>query len=93
MIAYGTYFFEMAKVGNAFQNNLIAVGVFVIIISSCMISKIGRRVVFLMGRMTICAILQFIVAAVYHVSPGTVNTGKVSLTDPLFRHSRPNTTM
>ncbi|KAJ4351420.1 uncharacterized protein N0V89_006762 [Didymosphaeria variabile] len=79
MIAYGTYFFEMAHVGNAFQNSCIltAVGVFVIIVNSCVISKIGRRRVFLMIGMTICGISQFIVAAVYHVSPGTVSTGKV----------------
>ncbi|KAF2015082.1 general substrate transporter [Aaosphaeria arxii CBS 175.79] len=79
MIAYGTYFFEMAHVGNAFQNTCIltAVGVVVIIINSCVISKIGRRRVFLMIGMTVCAISQFIVAAVYHVKPNTVGTGKV----------------
>ena len=79
MIAYGTYFFEMAHVGNAFQNSCImtAVGVAVIIINSCVISKIGRRRVFLMIGMFICGVSQFIVAAVYHVSPGTVRTGKV----------------
>lgn len=79
MIAYGTYFFEMAHVGNAFQNSCImtAVGVAVIIINSCVISKIGRRRVFLMIGMFICGVSQFIVAAVYHVSPGTIRTGKV----------------
>ncbi|KAF2787544.1 MFS monosaccharide transporter-like protein [Melanomma pulvis-pyrius CBS 109.77] len=79
MIAYGTYFFEMAKVGNAFQNSCIltAVGVVVIIVNSCVISKIGRRRVFLMVGMFICGVSQFIVAAVYHVHPGTVGTGKV----------------
>lgn len=79
MIAYGTYFFEMAHVGNAFQNSCIltAVGVFVIIVNSCVISKIGRRRVFLMVGMAICGVAQFIVAAVYHVHPGTVSTGKV----------------
>ncbi|KAF2250952.1 general substrate transporter [Trematosphaeria pertusa] len=78
MIAYGTYFFEMAHVGNAFQNSCIltAVGVFVIIVNSCVISKIGRRRVFLMIGMAICGVSQFIVAAVYHVHPGTVGTGK-----------------
>lgn len=83
--AYGTYFFEMAKVGNAFQNTCIltAVGVVVIIINSCVISKIGRRRVFLMIGLTICAVSQFIVAAVYHVSPGTVGTGKVC---PISNH-------
>ena len=70
----------MAKVGNAFQNTCIltAVGVAVIIINSCVISKIGRRRVFLMIGMLICGVSQFVVAAVYHVSPGTVSTGKVT---------------
>lgn len=70
----------MAHVGNAFQNSCIltAVGVFVIIVNSCVISKIGRRRVFLMIGMAICGVSQFIVAAVYHVHPGTVGTGKVS---------------
>lgn len=79
MIAYGTYFFEMAGVGNAFQNTCIltAVGVFVIIVNSCVISKIGRRRVFLMVGMSVCAVSQFIVAAVYRAQPGTQQTGKV----------------
>ncbi|KAF2122593.1 general substrate transporter [Lophiotrema nucula] len=79
MIAYGTYFFEMAKVGNAFMNTCIltAVGVVVIMINSAVISKIGRRRVFLMIGMSICGVSQLIIAAVYHVHPGTVSTGKV----------------
>ena len=81
MIAYGTYFFEMAKIGNAFQNSCIitAIGVAVITINSCVISKIGRRRVFLMGGMFICGVSQFAIAAIYHVHPGTVSTGKVCL--------------
>ncbi|KAF2005629.1 MFS monosaccharide transporter-like protein [Amniculicola lignicola CBS 123094] len=79
MIAYGTYFFEMAKVGNAFQNTCIltSVGVAVVMLNSAVISKIGRRRVFLMIGLSICGVAQFIVAAVYHVSPGTLGTGKV----------------
>jgi SP family sugar:H+ symporter-like MFS transporter len=78
----------MAKVGNAFQNSCIltAVGVIAIIVNSCVISKIGRRRVFLMIGMFICGICQFIVAAVYHVSPGTVGTGKVSLLQHIPSH-------
>ncbi|KAF2740095.1 general substrate transporter [Polyplosphaeria fusca] len=78
MIAYGTYFFEMAKVGNAFMNTCIltAVGVVVIMINSAVITKFGRRRVFLMVGMSICGISQFAIAAVYHVHPGTVSTGK-----------------
>ncbi|KAF2689160.1 general substrate transporter [Lentithecium fluviatile CBS 122367] len=78
MIAYGTYFFEIAKVGNAFQNACIltATGVAVIILNSCVISKIGRRRVFLMTGMSICGVSQFAIAAVWHVNPGTVSTGR-----------------
>lgn len=56
---------------------LTAVGVVVIMVNSAVISKIGRRRVFLMAGMSICGVSQFIVAAVYHVHPGTVSTGKV----------------
>lgn len=79
MIAYGTYFFSMANVGSPFMNSCIltAVGVLAIIVNSCVISKIGRRRVFLMSGLTLCGITQIIVAAVYHVNPGTVGTGKV----------------
>ncbi|KAH3913600.1 hypothetical protein HBH56_105240 [Parastagonospora nodorum] len=78
MIAYGTYFFQMAKVGSPFMNSciLVAVGVVAISVNSCVISKIGRRRVFLMTGLTICGLCQLAVAAVYHVSPGTVSTGK-----------------
>jgi len=71
----------MAHVDNPFGMSCImtAVGVVVIIINSCVISKIGRRRVFLMIGMSICGVSQFIIAAVYHVNPGTVSTGKVSL--------------
>jgi SP family sugar:H+ symporter-like MFS transporter len=80
MIAYGTYFFQMAQVGSPFMNSciLVAVGVFAVGLNSCVISKIGRRRVFLMSGLTICGLCQIAVAAVYHVNPGTVSTGKVS---------------
>lgn len=79
MIAYGTYFFQMANVGSPFMNACIltAVGVFAIMVNSCIISSIGRRRVFLMSGLTLCGITQIVVAAVYHVNPGTVQTGKV----------------
>jgi SP family sugar:H+ symporter-like MFS transporter len=79
MIAYGTYFFQMAHVGSPFMNSciLVAVGVVAITANSCVISKIGRRRVFLMSGLTICGLCQIAVAAVYHVNPGTVSTGKV----------------
>lgn len=80
MIAYGTYFFQMARVGSPFMNTCIltAVGVLAITVNSCIISSIGRRRVFLMSGLSLCGICQLAVAAVYHVNPGTVSTGKVS---------------
>ncbi|KAH8761343.1 putative maltose permease [Hyaloscypha sp. PMI_1271] len=78
MISYGTYFFQMAKVGSPFMNSCIltAVGVVVIIINSCIITKWGRRRVFLVNGMLICGLCQLIVAAVYNTHPGTLATGK-----------------
>ena len=69
----------MANVGSPFMNSCIltAVGVFAIMVNSCVISKIGRRRVFLMAGLLICGISQIIIAAVYHVNPGTGSTGKV----------------
>ena len=71
----------MANVGSPFMNSCIltAVGVVVVMINSSVISKIGRRRVFLMTGLSICGVTQLIIAAVYHVNPGTTSTGKVSL--------------
>ncbi|RYO45621.1 hypothetical protein AA0116_g13198 [Alternaria tenuissima] len=79
MIAYGTYFFQMANVGSPFMNSCIltSVGVLAIMVNSSIISKIGRRRVFLMTGLSICGVTQLIIAAVYHVNPGTTGTGKV----------------
>ena len=81
MIAYGTYFFQMAQVGSPFMNSciLVAVGVVAITVNSCIISSVGRRRVFLMSGLTICGLCQIAVAAVYHVNPGTISTGKVGI--------------
>ncbi|PCH08778.1 hypothetical protein PENOC_012960 [Penicillium occitanis (nom. inval.)] len=78
MIAYGTYFFEMANIGNAFENSCIlsALGVVAIIVNSAVISKIGRRRQFLMIGMTLCGISQLITAVVYTTHPGTEGTGR-----------------
>ncbi|KAG9778538.1 hypothetical protein HRR83_002746 [Exophiala dermatitidis] len=79
MISYGTYFFEMAKVGSAFENAciLVAVGVAAILINSAIITKYGRRRVFLSVGMILCGITQLIIAIVYDTKgPGT-STGKV----------------
>ncbi|KAF8863063.1 MFS transporter [Acephala macrosclerotiorum] len=79
MISYGTYFFEMAGVGNAFQNACIltAAGVAIILINSAIITRYGRRRIFLSVGLIICGVCQLIVAAVYTVHPGTKSTGQV----------------
>ncbi|CAI6332850.1 unnamed protein product [Periconia digitata] len=79
IIAYGTYFFLMAGITDAFRMSCIltAIGVIAIIANSCVISKIGRRRVFLMVGMSICGISQFIIAAVYRGDPRGAATGKV----------------
>lgn len=79
MIAYGTYFFEMAGIGKPFENAciLVAVGVIAIIINTLIITKYGRRRVFLTVGLCLCALFQLIIAAVYTVSPGTKSTGNV----------------
>ena len=71
----------MANVGSPFMNSCIltSVGVFAIMVNSSIISKIGRRRVFLMTGLSICGVTQLIIAAVYHVNPGTTGTGKVRL--------------
>jgi hypothetical protein len=77
-IAYGTYFFEMANVGNAFENSCIlsAVGVVAILINIALVTHVGRRRVFLTSGLLICGFSQLIVAAVYTVHPGTESTGR-----------------
>ena len=79
MTAYGTYFFEMAHVGDAFMNSCIltAVGVVAIIIDLFIIAPFGRRRVFLTTGLIICGFCQLIVAVVYDVQPGTMATGRV----------------
>lgn len=71
----------MAGINDAFKMTCIltAIGVVVIVINSCVISKIGRRRVFLMVGMSICGISQFIIAAVQRSDPGSVRTGKVRI--------------
>jgi SP family sugar:H+ symporter-like MFS transporter len=71
----------MANVGSPFMNSciLIAVGIVAVTVNSCIISKVGRRRVFLMVGLSMCGVTQMIIAAVYHVNPGTTRTGKVRL--------------
>ena len=69
----------MAKVGSPFENSciLVAVGVVAILINSAIITKYGRRRVFLTIGMTVCGITQLIVAVVYDKQGASTSTGKV----------------
>lgn len=71
----------MAGVGSPFENSCIltGVGVFIILVNSAIITKYGRRRVFLSVGLIICGICQLIVAAVYTAKPGTAATGKVTI--------------
>ena len=79
MISYGTYFFAMAGIGDPFANSciLIAAGVVAIIANSCVITRYGRRRLFLMNGLLVCGVCQLIVAAVYDANPMGPSTGKV----------------
>ncbi|SPQ23489.1 ed6c590e-0083-4974-8011-9bb327d74cdd [Thermothielavioides terrestris] len=78
MIAYGTYFFQMAGIGDAFANSCIlnAVGIVAILINSALITHFGRRRVFLVTGLTFCGIAQLVTAAVYQANPGAKSTGQ-----------------
>ncbi|EME86148.1 uncharacterized protein MYCFIDRAFT_194288 [Pseudocercospora fijiensis CIRAD86] len=58
---YGTYFFEMAGVGNAFQNSiiLVAVAVFIMIVNACIIVRWGRRRVMLTSGLILCGLVHW----------------------------------
>jgi len=79
MLAYGTYFFEMANVGNPFMNAciLVAVGVVAILVNLGIMVRYGRRRLFLTWGLVICGFCQLIIAIVYQKQPGTKATGKV----------------
>lgn len=79
MIAYGTYFFTMAGVGKPFENSviLVAVGVIAIILNTLVITRWGRRRVFLIVGLTLCGVVQLIIAAVYDARPTDTSTLKL----------------
>ncbi|KAG4220885.1 hypothetical protein PC116_g30636 [Phytophthora cactorum] len=76
--AYGTYFFEMANVGNAFENSCILTGVGVAALgaTSILITKFGRRRLMMISGFISCGISQLIIAIVYTVHPNTESSGK-----------------
>lgn len=68
----------MAGIGKPFENHvmLTALGVLAILVNSAMITKFGRRRVFLMSGLSLCGITQLLTAVVYTVHPGTKSTGQ-----------------
>ncbi|PQE04463.1 mfs monosaccharide transporter protein [Rutstroemia sp. NJR-2017a BVV2] len=80
ILVYSTYFFEMAGIGTPFGDTCIMAGIgsFVLILNSLIITKYGRRRVFLGCGMTFCGLSQLIMAAVYTAHPNTNLTGKVT---------------
>ncbi|KAI1173225.1 MFS monosaccharide transporter-like protein [Nemania sp. FL0916] len=78
VISYGTYFFEMANVGNAFENSCIltGTGVAALLFNALIITKYGRRRVMMLTGFVVCGLSQLIMAVVYTVEPGTEKTGK-----------------
>lgn len=78
MIAYGTYFFEMAGVGAPFENACIltGLGVLAILVNTAIITRYGRRRLFLITGLLICGFIELIVAVVYTVKPGSPQASK-----------------
>ncbi|KAK5713737.1 hypothetical protein LTR17_017504 [Elasticomyces elasticus] len=66
----------MAGVGKPFENSvaLVAVGVVAIIINTCVITRFGRRRIFLISGLLLCAVTMLIIAAVYTVKPNDAST-------------------
>ncbi|KAI1637835.1 putative maltose permease [Biscogniauxia mediterranea] len=79
VISYGTYFFEMANVGNAFENSCIltGVGVAALLANSFLITRFGRRRVMMILGFTFCGLSQLVMAVVYTVEPNTERSGKI----------------
>ncbi|KAI0399726.1 MFS monosaccharide transporter-like protein [Xylaria palmicola] len=79
VISFGTYFFEMANVGNAFENSCILTGsgVASLLFNALVITKYGRRRVMMVSGFIVCGLAQLAMAIAYTVEPGTPKTGKV----------------
>ncbi|RYP04078.1 hypothetical protein DL765_010314 [Monosporascus sp. GIB2] len=79
IIAFGTYFFEMAHVGPAFENACIltGVGVAAMLANSFIITRYGRRRRLMITGVLLCGLMQLIMAIVYTVEPGTQRSGKI----------------
>ncbi|KAI8957309.1 putative maltose permease [Daldinia sp. FL1419] len=78
VISYGTYFFEMANVGNAFENACIltGVGAAALGVTAILITKFGRRRLMMISGFISCGISQLIIAIIYTIHPNTESSGK-----------------
>lgn len=79
IIAYKAYFFGMAGVQDRFGMSCVlsTVGLVALVANSLIVVRYGRRRVFIMTGMVICAVLQLIIAIVYQQRPGQPSTGQV----------------
>ncbi|RDL29893.1 MFS general substrate transporter [Venustampulla echinocandica] len=79
IIAYKAYFFGMAKVADPFAMSCVlsTIGLLALVMNSLVVVRYGRRRVMLMSGLTLCGILQLIIAITYDKNPGTKVTGKV----------------
>ncbi|KAI0394183.1 MFS monosaccharide transporter-like protein [Xylariaceae sp. FL0594] len=79
ILSYGTYFFEMAGVGNAFENSCIltGVGVAALLLNALIITKLGRRRAMMTSGFAACGLTQLATAVAYTIEPGTQRTGKI----------------
>ncbi|KAI1266909.1 MFS monosaccharide transporter-like protein [Xylariaceae sp. FL1019] len=79
IISFGTYFFEMAGVGNSFENSCILTGAGVasLLFNALVITKYGRRRVMMISGFILCGLTQLAIAVVYTVEPGTRRSGQV----------------
>ncbi|KAI5861516.1 putative maltose permease [Durotheca rogersii] len=78
ILSYGTYFFEMAHVGNAFENTciLVGVGAAALLATSLLITKFGRRRRMMIAGFALCGAAQLAIAIVYTVRPNAQSSGR-----------------
>ena len=69
----------MAKIKSPFAISCIltAIGVLALIANATVVSRYGRRRVFLITGLLLCGVSQLAMAIVYDKQPGTIRTGRV----------------
>ena len=76
ILAFGTYFFTMAGIATPFQQQVIAIAValFAVILNCFIVTRFGRRRLFILVGLVVCGICLLIQAAVYDTAPFTTST-------------------